>query len=307
MRWFLLRRLVRSFIVLWGISTIVFVVMRLSGDPVTLLLPQDATQADVERVTRQLGLDKPLWTQYLIFLANLSRLDFGTSIHLRQPAFDMAVERLPATLELAVAAFAFAVLIGLPIGVLTARKPYSVFDNVAMLCAAFGQAAPTFFVGIVLILVLSLWVGIFPTSGRGGFRHLVLPAITLGAYALASIARLTRSAMLEVIRKDYIRTARAKGLAESVIIWRHAFKNTAIPVVTIMGIQLGALLGGAVVTETVFSWPGIGRLFVEGLASGDWPVLHGLLIVNAVLIILFNLVADLIYPAVDPRIVYGEY
>jgi len=304
-RWFLLRRLIRSLIVLWGISTIVFVVMRLSGDPVTLLLPQDATQADVERVTQQLGLDKPLWTQYVIFLANLSRLNFGTSIHLRQPAFNMAVERLPATLELAVAAFAFAVVIGLPIGVLAARKPYSLFDNVAMLCAAVGQAAPTFFVGIMLILILSLWVGIFPTSGRGGFDHLVLPAITLGAYALASIARLTRSAMLEVIRKDYIRTARAKGLAERVIIWRHAFKNTAIPVVTIMGIQLGALLGGAVVTETVFSWPGIGRLAIQSIYNRDYAVVQATVFLTAFWFVLLNFAVDVIYGWLDPRIRYN--
>ncbi len=304
MRQFLLRRLIRAVIVLWGISTIVFVVMRLSGDPVTLLLPQDATQADVERISHQLGLDRPLWTQYLIFLTNLSRLDFGTSIHLRQPAFNIAVERLPATLELAAAAFVFAVVVALPIGVLTARKPYSLFDNVAMLFAAIGQAAPTFFVGIMLILILSLWVGIFPTSGRGGFDHLVLPAVTLGAYALASIARLTRSAMLEVIRKDYIRTARAKGLPEHAVIWRHALKNTAIPVVTIMGIQLGALLGGAVVTETVFSWPGIGRLAIQSIYNRDYAVVQATVFLTAFWFVLINLAVDVIYGWLDPRIRY---
>ncbi len=305
MRQFLLRRLVRSLVVLWGISTIVFVVMRLSGDPVTLLLPPDATKADIERVAHQLGLDKPLWAQYLIFLANLTRLDFGTSIHLRQPAFNIAVERLPATLELAAAAFVFAVVFALPIGILAARRPNSVFDNVAMLLAAFGQAAPTFFVGIMLILTLSLWAGIFPTSGRGKFVHLVLPAITLGAYALASIARLTRSAMLEVIRKDYIRTARAKGLSERVILWRHAFKNTAIPVVTIMGIQLGGLLGGAVVTETVFSWPGIGRLAIQSIFNRDYAVVQATVFLTAVWFVLLNLVVDVLYGWLDPRIKYA--
>jgi ABC-type dipeptide/oligopeptide/nickel transport system permease component len=305
MRQFLLRRLVRSLVVLWGISTIVFVVMRLSGDPVTLLLPQDATKADVERVTHQLGLDKPLWTQYLIFLGNLTRLDFGTSIHLRQPAFNIVVERLPATLELAAAAFVFAVAFALPIGVLAARRPNSVFDNLAMLLAAFGQAAPTFFVGIMLILTLSLWADIFPTSGRGRFAHLVLPAITLGAYALASIARLTRSAMLEVIRKDYIRTARAKGLSERLILWRHAFRNTAIPVVTIMGIQLGALLGGAVVTETVFSWPGIGRLAIQSIYNRDYAVVQATVFLTAVWFVFINLAVDVLYGWLDPRIRYS--
>ena len=305
MRRFLLRRLIRAVIVLWGISTIVFVVMHLSGDPVTLLLPQDATRADIDRVTHQLGLDKPLWTQYVIFMANLARLDFGTSIHLRQPAFALALERLPATFELAAAAFCLAVAVAVPIGVLAAMKPYSPFDSLAMLFAAIGQSAPTFFLGIMLILVFSLRIGYFPTSGRGGLDHLVLPAITLGAYAMASIARLTRAAMLEVIRKDYIRTARAKGIAESVIVWRHAFKNTAIPVVTIMGIQLGALLGGAVVTETVFSWPGIGRLAIQSIYNRDYAVVQATVFLTAFWFVLINFAVDVIYGWLDPRIRYS--
>ncbi|HSB80478.1 MAG TPA: ABC transporter permease [Candidatus Methylomirabilis sp.] len=305
MRRFLLRRLIRAVIVLWGISTIVFVVMHLSGDPVTLLLPQDATRADIERVTHQLGLDKPLWTQYVIFMANLARLDFGTSIHLRQPAFNLALERLPATFELAAAAFCLAVAVAVPIGVLAAMKPYSPFDSLAMLFAAIGQSAPTFFLGIMLILVFSLRIGYFPTSGRGGLDHLVLPAITLGAYAMASIARLTRAAMLEVIRKDYIRTARAKGIAERVIVWRHAFKNTAIPVVTIMGIQLGALLGGAVVTETVFSWPGIGRLAIQSIYNRDYAVVQATVFLTAFWFVLINFAVDVIYGWLDPRIRYS--
>jgi peptide/nickel transport system permease protein len=304
-RRFLLRRLIRAIIVLWGISTIVFVVMHLSGDPVALLLPQDATRADIERVTHQLGLDKPLWTQYAIFMANLARLDFGTSIHLRQPAFSLALERLPATFELAAAAFLLAVAVAVPIGVLAAMKPYSPFDSVAMMFAAIGQSAPTFFLGILLILIFSLWIGYFPTSGRGGLDHLVLPAITLGAYAMASIARLTRAAMLEVIRKDYIRTARAKGIAESVIVWRHAFKNTAIPVVTIMGIQLGALLGGAVVTETVFSWPGIGRLAIQSIYNRDYAVVQATVFLTAFWFVLINFAVDVIYGWLDPRIRYS--
>ncbi len=305
MRRFLVRRLIRAVIVLWGISTIVFVVMHLSGDPVALLLPQDATRADIERVTHQLGLDKPLWTQYVIFMANLARLDFGTSIHLRQPAFLLALERLPATFELAAAAFFLAVVVAIPIGILAAMKPYSPFDSLAMLFAAIGQSAPTFFLGIMLILVFSLRIGYFPTSGRGGLDHLVLPAITLGAYAMASIARLTRAAMLEVIRKDYIRTARAKGIAESVIVWRHAFKNTAIPVVTIMGIQLGALLGGAVVTETVFSWPGIGRLAIQSIYNRDYAVVQATVFLTAFWFVLINFAVDVIYGWLDPRIRYS--
>ncbi|HEX9017138.1 MAG TPA: ABC transporter permease, partial [Chloroflexota bacterium] len=300
MRDFLIRRLIRAVVVLWGISTIVFVVMRLSGDPVTLLLPPDATQADHDRISHQLGLDQPLWTQYAIFLANVTHLDFGDSIHMRQPAFQVAMERLPATLELAAAAFVLAVVIAIPIGVFSAMKPYGAFDNVAMLFALIGQSAPTFFIGIMLILIMSLRVGWFPTGGRSDFSSVVLPAITLGAYAMASIARLTRSSMLEVIRRDYIRTARAKGLTEMVIVARHALRNAAIPVVTIMGIQLGALLGGSVVTETVFSWPGIGRLAIQSIFNRDYSVVQATVFMTACWFVAINLAVDMIYGFLDP-------
>lgn len=305
MRQFLLRRLIRAVVVLIGIATIVFVVMRLSGDPVTLLLPPDATQADYERISHQLGLDQPLWIQYGIFIGNMLHLDFGNSIFMRQPAFQVALERLPATIELATASFVLAVAVAIPVGVLAAMKPYSFWDNIAMLFALVGQSAPTFFIGILLILTFSLRIGWFPTGGRGGLDHLVLPAITLGAYAMASIARLTRSAMLEVIRKDYIRTARAKGIAETLILFRHALKNAAIPVVTIMGIQLGALLGGAVVTESVFSWPGIGRLAIESIYNRDYAVVQATVFLTAFWFVVINFTVDIIYGFLDPRIRYS--
>ena len=305
MRQFLLRRLIRAVVVLIGIATIVFVVMRLSGDPVTLLLPPDATQADYARISHQLGLDQPLWIQYGIFIGNMLHLDFGNSIFMRQPAFQVALERLPATIELATASFVLAVAVAIPVGVLAAMKPYSFWDNIAMLFALVGQSAPTFFIGILLILTFSLRIGWFPTGGRGGLDHLVLPAITLGAYAMASIARLTRSAMLEVIRKDYIRTARAKGLAETLILFRHALKNASIPVVTIMGIQLGALLGGAVVTESVFSWPGIGRLAIESIYNRDYAVVQATVFLTAFWFVVINFAVDIIYGFLDPRIRYS--
>lgn len=305
MRQFLLRRLIRAVVVLIGIATIVFVVMRLSGDPVTLLLPPDATQADYARISHQLGLDQPLWIQYGIFIGNMLHLDFGNSIFMRQPAFQVALERLPATVELATASFVLAVAVAIPVGVLAAMKPYSFWDNIAMLFALVGQSAPTFFIGILLILTFSLRIGWFPTGGRGGLDHLVLPAITLGAYAMASIARLTRSAMLEVIRKDYIRTARAKGLAETLILFRHALKNASIPVVTIMGIQLGALLGGAVVTESVFSWPGIGRLAIESIYNRDYAVVQATVFLTAFWFVVINFAVDIIYGFLDPRIRYS--
>jgi peptide/nickel transport system permease protein len=304
MRQFILRRLLRSIVVLWGISTIVFLVMRLSGDPVMLLLPQDATQEDIARVSHQLGLDRPLHVQYGIFLVNLLRLDFGQSIHFRQPAIQVALERVPATLELATAAFLWAITIAVPIGVIAAMKPYSILDNTLMLTALFGMSAPTFFVGIMLILLLSLGLGLFPTGGRGDLSHLVLPAITLGAYTMAAVARLTRSAMLEVIRTDYIRTARAKGLMERMVVYKHALKNAAIPVVTIMGIQLGMLLGGAVVTETVFSWPGIGRLAIQSIYSRDYNIVQCTVFMTACWFVAVNFAVDLIYGWLDPRIRY---
>ncbi len=300
-----MRRLFRSVIVLWGISSIVFVVMRLSGDPVTLLLPQDATPEDHARISHQLGLDQPMWVQYGIFMSNLAHLEFGRSIHLREPAIQVAMERLPATVELATAAFLLAVVVAVPVGILAAVKPYSIWDNLAMFFALIGQAAPTFFLGIMLILIFSLRVGIFPTGGRGDLLSLVLPAVTLAANAMASIARLTRSAMLEVIRKDYIRTARAKGLAERLILSRHAFRNAAIPVVTIMGIQLGGLLGGAVVTETVFSWPGIGRLAIQSIYNRDYAVVQATVFLTAAFFVLINLVVDMVYGLLDPRIRYS--
>lgn len=279
--------------------------MRLSGDPVTLLLPPDATQEDHARISHELGLDQPIWVQYGIFIGNMTHLDFGQSIHLRQPALQVALERLPATVELAAAAFLLAVVVAVPIGVLAAMKPYSIWDNAAMFLALIGQSAPTFFLGIMLILGFSLHLGLFPTGGRGGLSFLVLPAVTLGANAMASIARLTRSAMLEVIRKDYIRTARAKGLFERSILFRHAFKNAAIPVVTIMGIQLGGLLGGAVVTETVFSWPGIGRLAINSIYNRDYAVVQATVFMTAVFFVFINLVVDMIYGFLDPRIRYS--
>lgn len=304
MRQFLLRRLIRAAITLWGISTVVFLVMRLSGDPVSLLLPEDASPEDVAWMRRHLGLDTPLWVQYGIFLGNLARLDFGQSIHLRQPAFQVALERVPATVELALVAFLLAVAVAVPLGILAAMKPYSLQDNLSMLMALAGMSAPSFFIGIVLILVFSLGLGLFPTGGRGDLSHLVLPAITLAGYASASIARLTRSAMLEVIRKDYIRTARAKGLAERLIVLRHALKNAAIPVVTIMGIQLGMLLGGAVVTETVFSWPGVGRLAIQSIHNRDYAIVQSVVFMTAGAFVVINLAVDILYAWLDPRIRY---
>jgi ABC-type dipeptide/oligopeptide/nickel transport system permease component len=286
------------------VSTIVFIVLRLSGDPAVLLLPQEASVEDVLRLRQDLGLDDPFLVQYLRFLGNSATGNFGESLRHREPAMGLVRAHLWATLELSLAAFCIAVLVAVPIGVLAAVKPHSLYDHAVMTLTLIGQSAPTFWIGIMLILGFGLKLHWFPIGGRGSLAHLVMPAVTLGAFAMASIARLTRSAMLEVIPLDYINTARAKGLSEARIIWRHALKNAAIPVVTIMGLQFGALLGGAVVTETVFSWPGIGRLAIQGIYNRDYPVVQASVFIAAVFFVGINFVVDLLYTILDPRIRY---
>jgi len=299
---FLASRLLRAAIALWLVSTVVFVVMRLSGDPVPLLLPPDAPQSEFARVRAELGLDRPLPVQYAVFLGNVMHADFGQSIHFRQSAARVVLDYLPATFELGFAAFALALLIALPIGVVSAVKRNSAVDQATMALALVGQSAPTFFIGILLILVVSLKLGLLPTSGREGWDSLVLPALTLGAFAMASIARLTRSAVLEVLRADYIRTARAKGVTEALVVVKHTLKNAAVPIVTITGLQFGTLLGGAVVTETVFAWPGIGRLAIQSIYNRDYPVVQCTVFISAVLFIVINFCVDLIYGLLDPRV-----
>jgi ABC-type dipeptide/oligopeptide/nickel transport system permease component len=298
---FLAYRLFRTLVALWLVSTVVFVVMRLSGDPVPLLLPPDAPIAEMERVRHDLGLDAPLPVQYGIFLGNVVRGDFGRSIHFRQPAMEVARSYLRATFELGLVAFAIAAIVAFPIGVLSAVRRNSRLDHAAMALALVGQSAPTFFIGILFILVLALRLDLFPTSGRGDWRHLVLPALTLGAFTMASIARITRSAVLEVLRADFVRTARAKGVAELWVVAKHTLRNAALPILTITGLQFGSLLGGAVVTETVFAWPGIGRLAIQSIYNRDYPVVQSTVFIAAVLFIAINLVLDVLYGVLDPR------
>ena len=299
---FLAHRLFRALIALWLVSTVVFVVMRLSGDPVPLLVPPDAPRSEYERVAKDLGLDRPLPVQYAVFIGNVLRGDFGRSIHFRQPAWRVVMGYLPATAELALAAFGLALLVAVPVGLLSAVKRNSPIDHVTMGVALIGQSAPTFFLGILFILLFSLKANWFPTSGRGGWEHLVLPALTLGAFAMASIARLTRSAVLEVLRQDYVRTARAKGVPELAVVVKHTLKNAALPVVTITALQFGTLLGGAVVTETVFAWPGIGRLAIQSIYNRDYPVVQCTVFLSALVFIIVNFVVEVIYGFLDPRV-----
>ena len=299
---FLGHRVFRAVIALWLVSTVVFVVMRLSGDPVPLLLPPDAPRSEVERVRTELGLDRPLIVQYAVFLRSLAHGDFGRSIHFRESALAVVGGYVAATLELGLTSFFVAALVAVPIGLFSAMRRNTLIDHAAMAVALVGQSAPTFFLGILFILLLSLKADLFPTSGRGGWQHLVLPALTLGAFTMASIARLTRSAVLEVLNADYIRTARAKGLSEMWVVAKHTLKNAAIPIVTITGLQFGTLLGGAVVTETVFAWPGIGRLAIQSIYNRDYPVVQCTVFLAALMFIVINFCIDLIYGLLDPRV-----
>ena len=299
---FLATRAGRALVALWLVSTVVFVVMRLSGDPTPLLLPPDAPQSEIFRLRKELGLDRSLPVQYAVFLGNLVRGDFGQSIRFKTPAIAVVTERLPATLELGLVSFGLAILIAIPIGLLSAVYRNTMLDHAAMGLALVGQSAPTFFLGILFILVISVNAGLLPTSGRGDWRNLVLPAVTLGLFGMASVARITRSSILEVLRADYIRTARAKGLAETLVIAKHTLKNAAIPIVTITGLQFGSLLAGAVVTETVFAWPGIGRLAIQSIYNRDYPVVQCVVLLSAALFVVVNLAIDALYGLLDPRI-----
>jgi peptide/nickel transport system permease protein len=302
---FLAYRSVRMLIAMWSVVTVVFIVMRLSGDPVPLLLPPDAPIAEMERLRHEMGLDRPIWVQYGVFMSQAVHGDFGRSIHFRTSALQVVWERVPATLELAFASFLCAIVVAIPAGILSAVKRGSTYDNVVMGVALIGQAAPTFYIGIMLILVCALWLGLFPTSGRGEWRQLVLPSVTLGAFAMASIARITRSAVLEILMADFIRTARAKGVPEFWTIVKHVMRNAAIPVVTIVGLQLGNLLGGAVVTETIFSWPGIGRLAIQSIYNRDYPIVQSCVFMTAAMFVVVNFLVDVTYGLLDPRIRRG--
>lgn len=302
---YIIRRLLIMIPVLFGISIIIFAMVRvIPGDPGYILAGPHATKEQVEQIREQLGLNKHPVLQYLLFLKNILRGDLGTSTRTGLPVSKEIMARFPNTLLLAFSSILIATLFGVFIGVISGVKQNSKFDYLSMLFALFGLSMPVFWLGLMLMLLFSIKLGWFPAVGAEGLKHLVLPSLTLGANSMAIIARMTRSSMLEVIRLDYIRTARAKGLAEKVVITRHALKNALIPVVTVIGLQTGTLLGGAVLTEIVFAWPGIGRLLVEAILSRDYPVVQGVVLLVATTFILINLIVDIIYSYLDPRIRY---
>ena len=305
MKTFLLRRLLFSVFAIWAVATIVFGMLQLSGDPVAVIMAGSfGTPEYVAKLRHDLGLDLPAYQQYLRFLSNALHGDLGRSLRWSQPAMPLVIQRLPATFELAVAATLFAVVVAVPAGVLSATRPRSPAGRVAMLLAFAGQAIPLFWLGIMLVLLVSVTLRLLPPGGREGLDSLILPAITLGMYPMARIARLTRSSMLDVLTEGYIVTARAKGLSDLVVVYRHALKNAAIPIVTIVGLQLGTMLGGAVITETIFAWPGIGSLSIQAIYNRDLPLVQASVIVVSVLFIVVNLAVDIAYAYLDPRIRY---
>jgi peptide/nickel transport system permease protein len=299
---FVLRKILHTAFVAFGVVTLVFAALRLSGDPAATMLPGDASVEELIALRRQLGLDQPLWLQYLQFLGGALTGDFGTSFRHQQPALPLVLERLPATLELAGAALVLAVGLALPLGILAAVYRGRIVDVAAMAFAVVGQATPYFWMGIMLILIVSVELGWLPTSGRGGIERLILPAITLGTHFAASLARLTRTSMLEVFGQQFVTTARAKGLSEWSVVLGHTLKNAAVPVITLIGLQFGTLLGGAVVTETIFAWPGVGRLAVQSVFVRDYPVVQAGVFVLALTFVAINLLVDLLYGVLDPRI-----
>lgn len=305
MKGYILKRLFHSIFVLVGISLVVFIILHLTGDPAALLMPMDATPEQVAQFRQEMGFNDPIVVQYWRFFKGTLRGDFGQSFRHSQPALELVMERMPATIQLTAAAMIIALVVAIPVGIISAIRRNSLLDHIGMTGALLGQSTPVFWLGIMLILIFSVTIQWFPSSGRGEIQHLVLPAITLGMFTMARTARMMRSSMLEVLGQEYMKTAKAKGLNPGMVILKHALKNAAIPVVTIVGMELGTLLGGAVITETIFAWPGVGRLAVQAIYNRDYPVVQAAVFLLASVFVLVNLVVDLLYTYLDPRVKLG--
>jgi ABC-type dipeptide/oligopeptide/nickel transport system permease component len=303
---YLVRRLVASGVTLLGVSLIVFLMVRaLPGDPARVIAGLLASEEDVARIRVQLGLDRPLWEQYGIFLGRLVRGHLGVSARTSAPVLDEVLERLPNTVRLAVLSSALAALVGIVAGILAAVRPYSLFDYALSAVTLFGISMPVYWLGLMLIIVFAIQLRWLPAAGADQPLSILLPALTLASFSVALIARMTRATMREVLNEDYVRTARAKGVPEVRVVARHAFRNALIPVITAVGLQFGTLLGGAVLTESVFGWPGMGLLLVDSIFARDYPMVQGIVLTFATLFVLVNLVVDLLYAYLDPRIHYG--
>jgi peptide/nickel transport system permease protein len=303
---YILQRLLGALFVIFGVVSIVFLLIHMiPGDPVEIMLGESASTTDREALRVALGLNQPLWVQFQQYLAGLLQFDMGNSIHFRRPVSDLLLERLPATGLLAAMTLLITLVLALPLGIIAAVRRDTVWDSGAMTFAMLGVSIPNFWLGPILILVFSLWLGWFPVSGRNGFGSVVLPALTLSTGLIAVLSRMVRSSMLEVLGEDYIRTARAKGLPSQRVILHHGLRNALLPVITLLGLQLGALLAGAVITETVFSWPGVGLLTIESIQSRDYPVVQACVLLISVTYVLVNLLTDFAYAWIDPRIRLG--
>jgi peptide/nickel transport system permease protein len=302
---YLLKRLLLAFPVLFGVSLVVFTMIRLiPGDPAQVMAGQAATEEVVREIRESLGLDRPVVVQYALFLGNAARGNLGHSLFNRAPVIEELAQRFPRTVRLALASMVVASLIGVPAGIISATRHLSWLDSLVMVLALAGVSMPVFWLGLNLILIFAVRLQWLPAIGHETWSHLILPAVTLGTASAAIIARMTRSAMLEVLRQDYVRTARAKGVAEPTVVQHHALRNALIPVVTVVGLQLGTLLSGAVLTETVFAWPGVGRLLVDAVLARDYPVIQGAVLLIATAFVALNVLVDMVYAALDPRIRY---
>ena len=305
MRSYILYRIFQALIVIWGISLITFSLLHLFRDPVLILLPPEATKEDVAMLRKEMGLDRPIIVQYFKFLSGMARGDFGKSFVAQRPALGLVLERMPMTLWLAASGLLLAIIISIPLGVLAAVRRNRIHDHSASVLAVLGQAMPLFWLDIMLIIIFAVKLRLLPASGAGSFRHIILPATGIAVSVLPILMRLTRSRMIEILSQDYIRTARAKGLGERAVLFRHALRNALIPVVTILGFQFGMLLGGAVITETIFAWPGVASLVVESIFNSDFPVVQAAVAVFAILIVAANLLTDIAVAWLDPKVRFG--
>jgi peptide/nickel transport system permease protein len=302
---YVLRSLIQLVLVTWAVATAVFLLVFMSGDPVMLMVPMTATREEVEALRDALGLNQPLWVQYGRYVVRAVQGDFGVSIKAGQPALNLVMERIPATLELGLAGMILASVVGIGVGVLSALKRDSWIDAAGRVLALGSQAMPIFWLGLLLIIIFAVKLRVLPPFGRGGLKELILPAITMATYNIPLILRLTRSTFFDVLYQDYIRTAQAKGLPERVVVFVHILRNAAIPLITVLGMNFGRILGGAIVTETVFAWPGVGSLSIDAIFTADYPVIMAATIILVVSVVVMNFLTDLTYAVLDPRIRYG--
>ena len=306
MQRYLFSRLVQSLLVIFGVFVLVFFMVRLTGDPATLMMPREASPEEVEAFRHAMGFDRPLIVQFFDFVSGAVVGDFGNSLHYRLPALPLILERLPATIELASVALLISVVVAVPLGLIGGSRPGSVWDAMARTVGLFGQSIPNFWLALILILVFAVRLRWFPSFGRDEPKSVVLPAIALGVFTMGQLVRLTRSAVLEIRSEDYIRTAYSKGLRSRVIYLRHVLRNAAIPLVSVIGVQFGYMLGGSIYIETIFSWPGLGRLAADSIGVRDFPMVQAIAVFTSFVVVVLNLLTDLAYALIDPRIRYGD-